>query len=65
MNDDWFSQVDSEANKYFAKLGSADVCFVRISGPAFIGSHPNPDEPRVYRVTRDLTGIGKHKIELW
>lgn len=63
--DDWFSQVDRIANEYFAKPDSYPECFVRISPPPFVGSRPNPEEPRTYRVQYDLSGEGRHRIELY
>lgn len=61
--EDWFTQVDRAANEYFAKPDSYPECTVRISPPPLVGSRPNPEEPRYYRVQYDLTGHGKHRIE--
>jgi hypothetical protein len=63
--DDWFTQVDQAANEYFAKPDSFPEVFVRIRPPPFVGAHPNPEEPRTYRVQYDLSGQGKHRIEPW
>lgn len=61
--DDWFSQVDRAANEYFARPGSYLECTVLISPPALVGSRPNQEDPRYYRVQYDLSGNGKHRIE--
>lgn len=63
--EDWFTQVDRVANEYFAKSGSLPECFVRITPPPLVGAYPNPEEPRTYRVQYDLTGNGRHRIDLW
>lgn len=65
IEEDWFTRVDRAANEYFAKPDSFPECFVRICPPPLVGAYPNPEEPRTYRVQYDLSGEGRHRIELW
>lgn len=63
--EDWFTRVDRVANEYFAKPGSRPECFVRLDPPPFVGISPTREPSRTYHVQKDLSGQGKHRINLW